>query len=395
MLEKVWVHDLIDWILRQATAHDDLGALLTGTCERLIAEGIPIWRASLDLPTIDPNSRALMHKWWRDGPVTVETLPHGPEEDAVFQRSVIAHLLSRDLEVHRWRLECDEGMEFNVLRTLQAAGGTDYLMRLVRFGDGTSATRGVAFSIATDRAGGFSDAEITLVSRLVPALGLAAYRVSAAQTASNALSVYLGPHTARRVLAGEIRRGEGERIAAAILFADLKQFTALFEHEDALRIVAWLNEHFEAIGGAVTARGGEILKFLGDGLLAVFPIDTADQRPCRACDEALQAAEDAVTANCVVNELRASRGEPALHVDVALHFGEVVYGNVGASRRLDFTVTGQAVNEAFRMEALCDELGRNIVLSEVFAGWCSRPTVPVGTFVLRGIAGPRAVYALP
>jgi adenylate cyclase len=184
-------------------------------------------------------------------------------------------------------------------------------------------------------------------------------------------------------------------MAAAILFADLKKFAALFEHEDALRIVAWLNEHFEAIGSAVTARGGEILKFLGDGLLAVFPVDPADRRPCPACEEALQAAEDAVVANRAVNEGRASRGEPALQVDVALHFGEVVYGNVGASRRLDFTVTGQAVNEAFRMEALCDELGRNIVLSEVFAGRCARPTIPVGTFRLRGIANPRAVYALP
>ena len=270
----MWVHDLIDWILQQATAHDDLGALLAGTCERLVANGIPVWRASLDLPTIDPNARALMHKWWRDRYVVVDTLPHGPGQDAVFQRSVIAHLLSRGLELHRWRLERGEGGEFDVLKTLQAEGGTDYLMRLVRFGDGTSATQGVAFSIATERAGGFSEAEIALVSRLVPALGLAAYRISAGQTASNALSVYLGPNTARRVLAGEIRRGEGERMAAAILFADLKQFTALFEREDALRIVAWLNEHFEAIGGAVTARGGEILKFLGDGLLAVFPVDT-------------------------------------------------------------------------------------------------------------------------
>jgi adenylate cyclase len=171
----------------------------------LVAEGIPIWRASLDLPTIDLNSRALMHKWWRDGPVTVEALPHGPEQEAVFQRSAIAHLISRGLEIHRWRLERDEssGPFRRRAAPTTSCGWSD-------LGDATSATRGVAFSMAADRAGGFSDAEITLVSHLVPALGLAAYRVSAAQTASNVLSVYLGPHTARRVLAGEIRRGGRE-----------------------------------------------------------------------------------------------------------------------------------------------------------------------------------------
>jgi adenylate cyclase len=387
--------DLIDWVLRHATAQDDLGALITGVCERLIAAGLPIWRASLDLPTIHPVARAVSHRWWRDRPVTVEMLPHGPGQDGVFQRSVIHHLLSSGLEARRWRLERGEGVaEFDLLRTLQAAGGTDYLLRLVGFGDGSSRVMGVALSIATDRAGGFAKDEIAQINRLIPALGLAAYRVSAARTATDALTVYLGPKTAQRVLAGEIRRGEGERIAAAIFYADLKRFTALSEREDALQVVAWLNEHFEAVGDAVTRRGGEILKFLGDGLLAVFPIADADRRPCPVCEEALSAAEEAVAANHALNERRALRDEPSLEVDVALHFGEVVYGNVGASRRLDFTVIGRAVNETSRMEALCDRLGRNVVLSEVFARRCSTPTVAVGAFALRGIVGDRVIYAI-
>jgi adenylate cyclase len=194
------------------------------------------------------------------------------------------------------------------------------------------------------------------------------------------------------VLAGEIRRGEGERLAAAILFADLRRFTQVSEQEDALKVVEWLNQHFEVVGDAVTAEGGEILKFMGDGLLAVFPVAEADSAPCQGCEAALRSAERAVVANEVLNRSRARRGEPMLPVDVALNFGEVVYGNVGASRRLDFTVIGRAVNETCRMEALCDDLGRSIVLSEIFAKRCSRPTVMVGSFELRGIDRPRAVY---
>ena len=387
--------DLIDWVLRHATAHDDLGTLVAGVSERLVAAGLPIWRASLDLPTIDPIFRAVSHRWWRDRPVSVEALPHGPGKDAVFQGSVIYHLLSSGLEARRWRLERGEGVaEFDLLRSLREEGGIDYLLRLVGFGDGSSRVMGVALSIATDRPGGFSRDEIALINRLIPGLGLAAYRISAARTAADALSVYLGPRTAQRVLAGEIRRGEGERIAAAIFYADLKRFTSLSEREDALQVVGWLNEHFEAVGGAVTRRGGEILKFLGDGLLAVFPVADADRLPCPVCAEALQAAEEAVTANRALNESRATRQEPSLDLDVALHFGEVVYGNVGASRRLDFTVIGRAVNEASRMEAVCDQIGRNIVLSEAFARRCPVPTVEVGTFALRGILGDRSIHAL-
>jgi adenylate cyclase len=313
----------------------------------------------------------------------------------VFQGSVIYHLLSSGLEARRWRLERGDGVdEFDLLRALRDEGGTDYLLRLVAFGDASSRVMGVALSIATDRAGGFSKGEIALVNRIIPALGLAAYRVSAARTASDALSVYLGPKTARRVLAGEIRRGEGERIAAAILYADLKQFTALSEREDAVQVVAWLNEHFEAVGEAVAARGGEILKFIGDGLLAVFTGSEAEREPCPVCEEALSAAQEAVAANEALNAARAARGEPTLPVDVALHFGEVVYGNVGSSRRLDFTVIGRAVNEACRMEALCDRVGRGIVLSEAFARRCATPTVALGSYPLRGIAGDRTVFGL-
>jgi adenylate cyclase len=388
-------NNLVDWVLQYATTHDDLGALLTGLSERLLEAGMPIARASVSLPTLDPNARAVAYIWWRDRGIVTEFTPHGREQADNFQRSVIYHLQSSNTPVARWRIEHGEGVSnFDLLRNMKAQGVTDYLLRLVRFSDGQTALRGVALSVATDRIGGFLADEIELINRLVPALALAVYRIIIAKTAVDALSVYLGPQTGRRVLAGEIRRGEGERIAAAILNADLKGFTNLTERQDAMQVVGWLNQHFEAIGDAVTARGGEILKFMGDGLLAVFPVSDPEARPCAVCQEALQAAEEAIAANGELNQRRAATGEPRLDVDVVLNFGEVVYGNVGASRRLDFTVIGRAVNEASRMEALCDQLGRSLLMSEPFAERCGRSTVNLGRFQLRGITGMRPIHGL-
>lgn len=389
-------NDLIDWVLQFATAHDDLDALLTGLSERLVEAQFPLLRASISLPTIDPSARAVAYIWWRGKGVATERVPHGEDQAENFQRSVIFDLQSRNRDMARFRLEDGEGIDrFALLRDMQSEGATDYLLRLVPFSGGSVALAGVALSVATDRRGGFSDDQCRLINCLVPALALAAYRISIAHIAADALGVYLGPQTGRRVLAGEIRRGEGERISAALLNADLKGFTHLTEREDPLRVVGWLNEHFEAIGNAVTKRGGEILKFMGDGLLAVFPVSDPQARPCPVCEEALAAAEEAIAANAAVNRRRVGSGEPPLDVDVVLHFGDVVYGNVGAARRLDFTVIGRAVNEASRMEALCDRLGVNLVVSEEFAKRCSRMTEGMGEFELRGIAGPRRIYRVP
>jgi adenylate cyclase len=386
-------NDLIDWVLRFATAHDDLDELLTGLSERLVDAKFPLLRASISLPTIDPSARALAYIWWRETGVATERVPHGDEQAESFQRSVVFDLRSRDKDMARFHLETGEGIErFDLLRELRSRGATDYLLRLVKFGNGELALNGVALSVATDRIGGFTEEERHFINRLVPAVALAAYRISVARIAADALSVYLGPQTGRRVLAGKIRRGEGERIAAAILNADLKGFTRLTEREDPLRVVGWLNEHFEVIGDAVTRRGGEILKFMGDGMLAVFPVSDPDARPCLICEQALAAAEEAIAANAVLNQRRVATADPPLEVDVVLHFGEVVYGNVGAARRLDFTVIGRAVNEASRMEPLCDLLGVNLVMSEAFAERCSRATEGLGAFELRGIAGRRTIY---
>jgi adenylate cyclase len=313
----------------------------------------------------------------------------------MYRRSPIFRLEAENLDQARWRLEAGEGCDsIPLLAELRAEGGTDYVMRLVRFG-ATTTLPGVALAMATDRIGGFTDKDLAALEALVPALGLVSYRFALARIAIETLGVYLGPRTARRVLAGEARRGQGRSIAAAILLADLRGFSRLAGSAEPHRVVGWLDEHLEAVGGPVEEHGGEVLKFLGDGLLAVFPADEPEVSEAQACGRALAAAEEALGRTSALNERRRCRGEPELGLDVVLHHGEVVYGNVGAARRLDFTVIGRSVNEASRMEGLCEQLARPLLLSPSFAARCGRPTVCLGRFVLRGIEGDVEVMALP
>ena len=211
---------------------------------------------------------------------------------------------------------------------------------------------------------------MAVLDEVLPALGLAICKLSLSRTLQEALATYLGSETSARVLEGNIRRGEGKTVAAAILLADFRGFTTLTDQDDPVKVVGWLDEHFDAIGEPVTRCGGEILKFMGDGFLVIFPVSDPQNQPCATCGVALDAAGWALASNRALNARRRSAGLPQLEVHLALHFGQVVYGNVGTSRRLDFTVIGRAVNEASRIEELCDDTGRPGAGSDTFAERC-------------------------
>ena len=391
------IEALIRELLETATRSDDPAELIERSCAGLIGLGLPLWRLSVAIQALDPTIRAISYVWRRGQGLTRATTPYlpGPDDDLPYRHSPIFALV-RDGQIQRhWRLDLGEGCaEFPLLREIRDEGATSYFLHVVRFGgEIAAAVPGVGISIATDRPGGFTPADLALFTALMPAVGLASFRYMLARVTSSTLGIYLGERTARRVLAGEIRRGSGRAIEAAILLADLRGFTTLAGREPAARVVAWLDEHLEAIGEPVAANDGEVLKFLGDGLLAVFPVeDGTDDR--EACRRALIAAEQALAATDALNAQRRAAGEPELGLDVALHFGEVVYGNVGAARRLDFTVIGPTVNEASRIEALCAELGRPLLLSASFAARCGRPTESLGRFALRGCVGETEVRGL-
>ncbi len=384
------MQDLIDWLIAAGVSSRSLEQIMEGLGPRLLALGYPIVRASIAMPSIDPMTRGYSVVWSPGSGVSVDTQGHDDAGQAMFERSPIFHLLANNLLYGRWRLPSSDREAFPLFDELVAIGATDYAITLAEF-PGDTALGGVAFSLAAGGVEGFTDEEIAGISRLMPALALACYRLATTRIATDVLAVYTGARTSGRILSGQTRRGDGTSIYAAILLADLKDFTSLNERWPPERIVGWLNEHFEAIADPVEKNGGEILKFMGDSLLAIFPSELED--PSMACRRALSSALDAVKANQELNVTRAARDEPALLVDVALHVGEVFYGNIGAARRLDFTAIGRAVNEAARIEKIADVVDHSVLASAPFAAtqaWMGFKSV--GFFTLKGVAEPAEVF---
>lgn len=382
--------EIARWVVREGLTGSDISVLLSGFSDRLLGMGCRLSRAYVALPTINPETRAVSHTWRRTGEVLRDAVEHERFPGA-FDTSPIGYMLLHGIERRRWRLgPTDDLQEFSVLAELRAGGDTDYLAQIVAFGgSATTALRGAAFSACTDEPGGFVDDEVELLSGFVPLLALASYRIALSGVARDTLDIYVGHDAGRRILSGEMRRGYGHSLEAVLLFADLRGFTAAAE-TGGEGLVTRLGRHLEAIVEPIEALGGEVLKFMGDAVLAAFPVDE-EAGPASACAAALRAAEDAVARNGAVEE--GSAGAEPLGLDVALHRGSVFYGNVGGGTRLDFTVIGPAVNELSRIEALCGELRQPILMSAPFAECCGRPARSLGFHRLRGVGEAREVFA--
>ncbi|RDI58660.1 adenylate/guanylate cyclase domain-containing protein [Microvirga subterranea] len=381
--------NLEDWIIDQGLRGADVASLLAGFSERLVAEGIPLARAYIALPTVNPTVRVFNHTWTRAAGIVVEGVSHERNENA-FEASPFGFMLRNGVTERHWRFDGEESETFSIFEDVGREGGKDYLARLIRFENATAPDlRGIAAAFSADREGGFVSKEVERIDLLLPLLALAAYRMTLLDLTVAMLDTYVGLSAGRRVLSGEIRRGTGAPLTAALFFADLRGFTAMVDKADA-SIIARLDEHLEAMADPVAEEGGEVLKFMGDGVLAAFPI--SKERPQEAaCAAALRAACAALRRNEAVNE---RHGGEALSLDVALHYGKVYYGNIGAAGRLDFTVIGPVVNEASRMEALCQELGYPLVMSGPVASACSVPVRSLGLHRLRGIARKRELFTL-
>ncbi|KEC73452.1 UNVERIFIED_ORG: adenylate cyclase [Rhizobium esperanzae] len=343
------------------------------------------------MPSLHPMYRGVSASFVRGGATILENAEHGSETERNFEKTPIFYLLSRDESRGRWNLAKGEGLDYGELNEFARGGGTDHVISIFEFPKEV-ALRGLGFSLTSDAPGGFSDGQLEVIEQLLPALGLAAYRVAVSKTATEILAVYTGAKTSARILAGETQRGMGGSINAAILLADLRDFTALTEVYDPGEIVGFLNEHFDLIDRHVEENSGEILKFMGDSVLAIFPTDAEDSKT--ACLAALASAKNLLKANEVLNRERTLNGGPDIGVDVVLHVGEVFYGNVGARGRLDFTVIGRAVNEASRLEKLCGTLGENLLMSESFAKTCAAASEYLGSFDLRGVSKRADVFRL-
>lgn len=390
-IEADAIASLRDWLIGEGLQGGSLSGLLEGFATRLTAAGYPLSRAALASAAIHPDFRAFSVNWRAATGISEDMVQHdAPSEE--FENSPLRFMVVENLQRRHWRLSDEAACSrFPLLAQLRAEGHTDYALQLVRFGgSATIAIPGVALSASTTQPDGLSDAQLEVLNGLTPLLALAAYRIGLFSMTVGLLDAYLGHDAGLRILNGQIRRGHGERLGAAILIADLRGFTSATENSGA-ELIGRLGEHLEAIAEPIRAAGGEVLKFLGDGLLAAFSTDGAEG-PDGACAKALMAAIDGIGRNEAVNARHPDT--TALPLDIALHRGEVFYGNVGGGGRLDFTVIGPAVNEASRIEALCSELDRPILMSSVFAACCGHPVVSLGLHRLRGVKEAREIFGL-
>jgi adenylate cyclase len=383
---------ILDWLIGEARQLPDGGAVLRELSKRLVDAGLPLRRASFHIRTLHPQLFGVGFYWQRGSEeVRVFEAQHGIQATALFLNSPMRALFEGAVAV-RQRLDLpDATFAFPLFHELREEGLTDYLALPMTFSDGK--IHGTTWS--SDRVGGFESHHLAQIEDLLPAYSLLLEIHLNRRIAINILDTYVGHRAGERILAGQITRGSGQTVQAAIWFCDLRGFTALSEARGRDEVLDCLNRFFDCMAGPVERHGGEILKFMGDAMLAIFPLETE-----QACARAVQAAIDACKAMAEHNdELRAGGQEP-LGFGIALHVGEVMYGNIGAVDRLDFTVIGAAVNLASRIEALSRVLGPSILVSDDFvqrcAGLpCSGAFRSLGTHRLPGIARPVELFTLP
>jgi len=382
--------EIRDWLLDPRDRSLPPADMLSQLVERLMRAGVPLWRVNTSLRTLHPEVFIQNLNWERGAGCTVITRAHEVREQEMFQSSPVA-LIYGGSGVIRQRLDvASESLEFPVCRELKAKGGTDYVAMPLEFGDG----RRTFVSFATDAQGGFTEAHTATLQAVLPALSLRVELASAYHATQSLLEVYLGHNAASRVLAGAFKRGTGERIDAAIWFCDMRGFTTLSDERSPAEVVVALDAYFDRVAGAIDEQGGEVLKFIGDAVLAIFAVDVCGSR-ANACERALHAGKLALDAMAALNAERATVNAPAMNIGVALHLGSVMYGNIGARSRLDFTVIGAAVNEVCRLESLCKPLGTPLVMSRDFAQACGNERVrSVGSHELKGVSRPVEVFAL-
>jgi adenylate cyclase len=357
---------------------------------RLLATGLPVMRVSLHVPVVHPQYFGTNLVWWRSTGQTTQTMiTHELVEllqgEDTPPKRVILHG-----ETVRRRLEVpDDELDFAICFELKAEGGTDFLALPITSAHGAYHNM---VSYATDKPGGFTDgdvADLTWISRRLPLLiDMHSHRA----IARNLLAAYLGATTGPRVLEGQIRRGMGEALNAVLWSSDLRGFTERSDRLPGERMIAILNALFDAQAKVIDQHGGEILKFIGDGLLAIFPV----ANPGQSAEAARRALEAALAAQAEVERLTthaALAGEASLRIVVALHTGSVIYGNIGAVNRLDFTVIGPAVNLVSRVETIAKTLDQPIVVTDDFVRAYGEPMRSLGCHQLRGLAAPHELFA--
>ncbi len=381
--------EVVQWLFGHGRYESDPCKMISGLGDALREAGAPIWRLRLALRVLHPEVAAWGFTWVRGVGGSERRIRHGFERTDDYIGSPMQFVFENAQQFRR-KLHHLDLEDHTVLHSLAASGGVDYVGIPLTLSNGKVSC---CFVVVTDDDAGFCDADLAKLEALTEFLAPIVEAIITRDLARSLLDTYVGPRTGERVLRGLIKRGDGEIIRAALWFSDLRGFTKLTETLDSERLLATLNTYFELVAAAVTARRGEILRFIGDAMLIVFPA-ACEGGIEEAAHDALESAHDAFSGLAAFNHRRRHRGEPEIRFGVGLHVGEVVYGNVGAPNRLDFTVMGPAVNRTARLEGLTKDLGVPMLMSADFVQLIHAPKRSFGLHEMKGVASLQEVFAL-
>ncbi len=388
------------WLASAGLSGASESELLCGFADRCRTAGMDITRALALIDTLHPTYEGRAFRWRADGGEEWSVVEYGPsgqgEAAASWQRTAFYHLLTSGIDEVRRRIGLGDPADFRFLPELRDEGITDYVAMLQRFAPAGVIGEMDAFYShwATARPDGFRESELIALRRLVPHLALAVKCASLTRISATLVDVYLGQNAGRRVLGGRITRGVAETLHAVLWFSDLRGYTALTESAPPDEIIPLLNDYAGIVIGSVHDAGGEVLKLIGDGTLAIFTADL----PADACRQALDAEAQLRTRVAELKARRVAEGRPVTTVYLGLHIGDVFYGNIGSADRLDFTVIGPAVNEVSRIASMCRSADRTVLLSSAFvaaAPEIDRPRfASVGRFALRGVSRAQELFTI-
>ena len=383
------LQSVIDWLTRGARSAVRVDQFVTQTCEQLVDCGLPLWRSGVFVRTLHPNMLGRNFVWRRDGGVTMGAMPHGDQDEDYFLSSPLAIVFEQGLEVRKRLVDTGAG-NVPFFAEMQAEGATDYIALPLLMSDGTIH----AVSWITQHPNGFSEPQLADLRALMPSLTRMIEVWLLRRTAAGLLDNYVGARAGARILAGQIRRGHTESMHAAIWLSDLRGFTPLSDRLSPEAVVEVLNAYFACQVPAILNHGGEVLKFMGDGLLAVFPITDKEGDTETVCRRVLDAARECRKSVAAMTYSYENETLANFRFGLALHIGKVLYGNIGGGDRLDFTCIGPAVNLAARIEKIAGRLNRTVLASTAFASQVDTGWTDLGLFSVAGFAAAERVYGL-
>jgi len=396
-VESMHANSLAGWLLSEAWKADSSDKLMGEFCKFLHANGYPIDRMTIIVPTLHPQVFATVLVWRVDEPeVKVILESHDILHQPKFADSPFAPIIRGAGGVRR-RLEGDDvKLDFPVVQDLHEEGATDYAAMPFRFSDGQINV----LSMTSFAKGGFTTAHLGQIYEVLPVLGRLFEVHAQRRTSVSLLETYLGRHTGRRVLDGLVKHGDGERINAVIWFCDFRDSTMLSEQMEQDDYLLHLNRFFHCMAGAVIENQGELLRFIGDAVLAIFPIAESTSETWASATGTPEACRRAIKAAKLATERIASTNEnhpdlPPMKFGIGLHLGYVTYGNIGIPERLEFTVIGSAANEAARIESMTKELSKTVLVSPTFADNYPGKLVSEGLYPLKGLEGEHELFTLP